>query len=117
MVILDDRYGDKPHFSYFLRKFYKASQMIARSTTSGDGMHMQIIGDGSPSYMFDNRQWPRVPGNEGCSEPRVTVASHIHHLNPKARILFILRNPVDRSKSLSFLSYKARKVGANLQFP
>ncbi|KAK7480774.1 hypothetical protein BaRGS_00027940, partial [Batillaria attramentaria] len=69
----------------------------------------RVEGDGSPSYFFDNRNWSLIPGNERCTEPRVTVASHIHHLYPKAKIIFILRNPVDRLYS-SYL-YNHAKYG------
>ncbi|XP_076468255.1 carbohydrate sulfotransferase 15-like [Babylonia areolata] len=90
------RYLDAPHFSFFLDNFRFASRVISRTLDVGTNYHSRIVGDGSPSYFFDNRNWPLMPGNEGCEEPRVTVGSHLHHLYPKARIIFLLRNPVDR---------------------
>ncbi|KAL8612525.1 hypothetical protein ACOMHN_053590 [Nucella lapillus] len=90
------RFLDKPHFSSFLSNFERASGVISRSLDRGTNYHRRIVGDGSPSYFFDNRNWQLMPGNEGCEEPRVTVASHLRHLYPKARLIFILRNPVER---------------------
>ncbi|KAK7460332.1 hypothetical protein BaRGS_00038920 [Batillaria attramentaria] len=71
-------------------------------------------GDGSPTHFFENRYWPLMPGNERCREPRVTVASYIHHLYPQARIIFILRNPVDRMYSgYLYNQYQAKVAPVN----
>ena len=48
---------------------------------------------------FDNRHWPKVPGNEGCREPVVTLADYVHHVNPLTKIIFLVRDPVERSGS------------------
>ena len=91
-----ERFKDKHSFSHFLVNFEHASTKIARSMVWGTDYHHLVVGDGSPSYFFDNRQWMMMPGNEHCIEPRVTVASYVHHLYPAARILVVFRNPVDR---------------------
>lgn len=53
----------------------------------------QILLDASPSYAMANLD-PSVP--KGV---RVDVASRIHDLRPDARLIYILRNPVDRAVS------------------
>ncbi|PVD34276.1 hypothetical protein C0Q70_05545 [Pomacea canaliculata] len=106
----EEKESGKSDISYFLKNFENASSVIYRTLEKGSNFHRLIVGDGSPSYFFDNRHWPLIPGNERCTEPRVTVASHIHHLYPKAKIILILRNPVDRLYS-SYL-YNHAKVGA-----
>ena len=55
-----------------------------------------ITGDGSPNYFFNNKHWRLFSGNEGCTEPRVLIAHHILHLHPKAKIIIIYRDPVER---------------------
>ncbi|RUS85360.1 hypothetical protein EGW08_006903, partial [Elysia chlorotica] len=53
-------------------------------------------GDGSVSTLWCNDDWWKNPENCGLLEPRYTNAHHIHRLIPQARIIVILRNPVDR---------------------
>ena len=52
--------------------------------------------DATPSYFYDSGEWPLYSGNEGCTEPRVILATHIRHLNPDVRIILIFRHPVRR---------------------
>lgn len=65
--------------------------------------YLILLGDGGPTYYYSSQYWKQVPGNEGCSEPRVTSMSHIHHLWPEAKLVLILRNPVVRSVILILL--------------
>ncbi|XP_046330463.2 carbohydrate sulfotransferase 15-like [Haliotis rufescens] len=65
-----------------------------------------VIGDGTPSYLSTNDFWDMMPGNEGCKEPCVTNADIIHHLNPRARLIIILRNPTTRLYSSYFQKAK-----------
>ena len=53
-------------------------------------------GDASPTYLVENTQWDVFEGNEGCSEPRVIPASFIRHIFPDARIIIMLRDPIER---------------------
>ncbi len=55
-----------------------------------------IAGEGSASTMWDNDDWALLPENFGLAEPLVLVSTHIHHITPQAKIIAILRNPVDR---------------------
>ena len=42
--------------------------------------------------------WEHMPGNEGLTEPKYTTLHNIKHLNPKVKIIIILRDPVERYK-------------------
>ncbi|KAL8611653.1 hypothetical protein ACOMHN_065131 [Nucella lapillus] len=64
---------------------------------------VRICGDGSPSYLWDPRQWTVFEGNEGCSEPRIVIGSFIHRANPRSKIILIFRHPTQRLYS-RFLS-------------
>ncbi len=52
--------------------------------------------DASPSYIWDYDGWQRIPGNEGLSEPLYTLSHTLKAMVPKAKIIVLLRNPVDR---------------------
>ncbi|KAL8611656.1 hypothetical protein ACOMHN_065134 [Nucella lapillus] len=60
------------------------------------GKSESIFGDATPTYLTENTQWSVFEGNEGCSEPRVIPANFIRHIFPDARIVIILRDPVER---------------------
>lgn len=53
-------------------------------------------GEGTVDTVFDNPRWKLIPGNEHCREPDVTNADIVHHMNPDIKIIFMVRNPVDR---------------------
>ena len=56
-----------------------------------------ILGDGSASTVWDNRGWPHIPENCNYTERPVVLHAHlIKHILPQAKILVILRNPIDR---------------------
>ncbi|KAH3862723.1 hypothetical protein DPMN_025695 [Dreissena polymorpha] len=76
----------------------------------------QITGEASVDYSFDNRYWPLYPGNENCREPAVTLADFAHRLNPNMKIIFVVRDPVERLYSdyvfeSLFLGYPVSKQG------
>lgn len=58
--------------------------------------HHAITGEATVDTVFDNRFWPMVPGNEHCSEPIVTNADYVHHINPDIKVIFMVRNPIER---------------------
>ncbi|ESO98385.1 hypothetical protein LOTGIDRAFT_214000 [Lottia gigantea] len=68
------------------------------STRAGDqeDYHPLITGDASASTLWDNDEWWSLKENCGATEPRFTNADYIHHFLPHAKIIVILRDPVDR---------------------
>ncbi|XP_070174126.1 carbohydrate sulfotransferase 15-like [Littorina saxatilis] len=56
-----------------------------------------VIGEVSIDYLSDVQVWPHLTGNQGCYEPRVTIASHVRFVDPKAKIIINLRDPIRRS--------------------
>ncbi|XP_045164819.2 carbohydrate sulfotransferase 15-like [Mercenaria mercenaria] len=67
-----------------------------------------ITGEGTVDTVFDNKLWHLVPGNDHCKEPVVTNADYVYHINPDVKIIFMVRNPVERLYS-DYL-YEARFV-------
>ena len=53
-------------------------------------------GDNSPSYFNDVKYWSRLDGNQGCDEPRVTLAQHIRHVTPDVKLVLVVRHPTPR---------------------
>ncbi|XP_052768056.1 carbohydrate sulfotransferase 15-like [Mya arenaria] len=67
------------------------------ATKDANGYHSTIMGDGNPAMMYNNLRWKLDPANDPASlEPRYTNADTIFDLNPKAKIIAILRDPVTR---------------------
>lgn len=70
--------------------------------------HHGITGEATVDVAFDNRHWPDVPGNEQCTEPMITNADYVHHVNPNMKIIFVVRNPTERL--YSDYIYEARYI-------
>ncbi|GFN84158.1 sulfotransferase [Plakobranchus ocellatus] len=75
--------------------------------------HHAITGDASVSTLWSNDDWWKNPENCGLTEPRYTNAHHVHKLLPHARIIVILRNPVDRLYS-DFLYFQKQDKAQDL---
>ena len=52
--------------------------------------------DSSPNTFWEYRHWNKVPENRNLQEPKVTIAQTLYTINPAAKIILILRNPVTR---------------------
>ena len=52
--------------------------------------------DGSPAYFWEYDEWKKVPANKGLDEPRVTQAHTLRSVSPSAKVVIMLRNPIDR---------------------
>ena len=46
--------------------------------------------------MHLNSHWRYLPGNENCDEPKYVILDYIHHFLPRAKIIIIFRDPVER---------------------
>ncbi|XP_026771069.3 carbohydrate sulfotransferase 15 isoform X1 [Pangasianodon hypophthalmus] len=70
-------------------------QMLANRTA---GVHHAdiIIGEASASTMWDNNAWSYLYGNTSEAEPPFLIQDFIHALQPEARFIAILRDPVER---------------------
>ncbi|KAK3579908.1 hypothetical protein CHS0354_031428, partial [Potamilus streckersoni] len=55
-----------------------------------------ITGDGTPSDVWDFAGWPMIPQNKGLSEPVVLTPHLVRHINPRVKMIVILRDPVER---------------------
>ena len=52
------------------------------------------VGDSSDNIAWYTDRWSDLPENAGSTDgPRYLVAHYIKHIQPDARIIFIMRNP------------------------
>ncbi|XP_046585351.1 carbohydrate sulfotransferase 15-like [Haliotis rubra] len=101
--------------STYLDFFQRHTEIIERrfqeNGSTNVQFHHMVTGEGSVDIMWDNHLWQDLPRNSKCTEPCLTNADYIHHLNPGTKIIVALRNPVDRVYSdylyeLKYLKYK-----------
>ncbi|XP_052761564.1 carbohydrate sulfotransferase 15-like [Mya arenaria] len=101
------RFSSNPNWASYEKYFIAATSDIY-AKKDPDGFHPVIVGDGSPSTMWVNDYWTFLPEYKNLTEPLYTNADYIHHFNPDAKIIAIVRNPIDRlySDYLYFTSGK-----------
>ncbi|XP_048254126.1 carbohydrate sulfotransferase 15-like [Haliotis rufescens] len=88
-------------FETYLNLLQKSANFIQKKHKHNT-VNPYITSDATPGYFSYIDFWDMLPGNEGCTEPCVTNADIIHHLNPRAKIILSLRNPTDRLYSYYF---------------
>ncbi|XP_052788433.1 carbohydrate sulfotransferase 15-like [Mya arenaria] len=89
------RFQGKP-FHWYL-EFFKTAVTKVKTKVDSTGFHPLIIGDGNPSLIAFNDYWKLDPANaRHLSEPTFTNANALYRLNPQAKIIAILRDPVKR---------------------
>ncbi|ELT90468.1 hypothetical protein CAPTEDRAFT_222727 [Capitella teleta] len=90
------RFGVKSLQSF--KSYVKMFAPLVTELVSGHRTDL-VTGEASASTLWDNRVWKHFPENQGLSEPRMLIAQHLHHFQPQAKIIVIIRNPVDRTFS------------------
>lgn len=58
--------------------------------------HDHLLVEGTPRNIWDSDNWHLEKPNSGLEEPRQTTAHKIYHVNPDAKFLVIMRDPVER---------------------
>ncbi|KAK7918722.1 hypothetical protein WMY93_010006 [Mugilogobius chulae] len=98
LIRLSERHDPFPVEDY-LDLFEKAAHHIQGNATrerGGASRPQVIIGEGSASTMWDNNAWINVYENISKKEPPILVQDFIHALQPQARFIVMLRDPVER---------------------
>ncbi|KAL7869776.1 hypothetical protein AOLI_G00137640 [Acnodon oligacanthus] len=70
-------------------------RLLANSSRSSNQANI-IIGEASASTMWDNNAWAYFYDNATEGEPPFLIQDFIHALQPEARFIAILRDPVER---------------------
>ncbi|XP_050980088.1 carbohydrate sulfotransferase 15 [Labeo rohita] len=93
------RSGERPHarfpLDHYLDLFDPVAHQIQQSLL-GNGSSSIITGEASASTMWDNNGWMFFHDNSTWAEPPSLVQDFIHALQPDARFIAILRDPVER---------------------
>ena len=55
----------------------------------------KLIYDGTVTLLHSYVNWENQPWNAGHSEPQLIIAHHLKVINPRAKYIFMLRNPND----------------------
>ncbi|XP_045205502.1 carbohydrate sulfotransferase 15-like [Mercenaria mercenaria] len=78
-------------FQRYLQYFASAAYTIQSHPES-----RLITADGTPMDFWDMSGWVDIPQNNGLAEPAVITAHLIKHMNPRVKLIIILRDPVER---------------------
>ncbi|KAK7482399.1 hypothetical protein BaRGS_00026321 [Batillaria attramentaria] len=98
------RYYKNQTFWEYARSFRKPTSVVKETLEKHDRSNY-ISGDATPSYFYDSYEWKQFSGNENCTEPRVILANQIRHLYPEAKVILIVRHPVNRLYSRYLFDY------------
>ncbi|ESO98180.1 hypothetical protein LOTGIDRAFT_114620, partial [Lottia gigantea] len=80
----------------YLDYFHGVSQKILANGIKNKNTNTTYHSDYSGDIMWDNTRWFELSINKDCKEPCFTNADYIKHLNPSAKIIISLRDPVER---------------------
>uniref|UniRef100_A0A3P9KJN9 Sulfotransferase n=1 Tax=Oryzias latipes TaxID=8090 RepID=A0A3P9KJN9_ORYLA len=84
----------------YLDLFDLASHNIQEEISGNSSVNQQAIhiitGEASASTMWDNQAWSYLHGAEHETEPYLLVQDFIHTVQPDAKIIIMLRDPVER---------------------
>ncbi|KAK3583200.1 hypothetical protein CHS0354_025717 [Potamilus streckersoni] len=101
--------------SIYVSNFAPIAYNIQRGYKDGQYKGVQFVtGDFSPTTMWQNDNWPWLPGNTNLREPNITNADYVKHLNPNVKIIAILRNPTDRLFS-DYLHFRNQYATASIK--
>ncbi|KAK2875986.1 hypothetical protein Q8A67_020082 [Cirrhinus molitorella] len=91
--------GERPHTRFPLDHYLDLFDPVAiqiQQSLLGNSSSGIITGEASASTMWDNNAWLYFHDNSTWAEPPSLVLDSIHALQPDARFIAILRDPVER---------------------
>ncbi|XP_048775749.1 carbohydrate sulfotransferase 15-like [Ostrea edulis] len=100
-------------FFQYTRVFYPMVLDVEREKLLKNRTHIEykkITGDFSPSTIWDNDIYSALPINYNQSVPRYTTADFVQQMNACAKLIVLIRDPVQRLYS-DYLFFKAANKG------
>lgn len=85
-----------PFLSDYLQNFDRAIESDIKRVTTNNSYHNAIFGDFTPSVIWDNHYLTGESKKKNMTELSYTTAHVIKDLNPNARIIALLCDPVER---------------------
>ncbi|XP_067908909.1 carbohydrate sulfotransferase 15 [Heterodontus francisci] len=101
-----DRYLIEDYLDLFDLAAYQIQSQIANSSAEQPIKSNMVIGEASASTMWDNNAWQNFYGRTVNGEPPYLIQDFLHAVLPAAKLIVILRDPVERlySDYLYFIS-------------
>ncbi|XP_051837571.1 carbohydrate sulfotransferase 15 [Antechinus flavipes] len=101
IVRLRDGFRDRSPVEDYLDLFDLAAHEIHKGLQSDSGtehskMNNIVIGEASASTMWDNNAWTYFYDNSTDGEPPFLIQDFIHAFEPNAKLIVMLRDPVER---------------------
>ncbi|XP_062858807.1 carbohydrate sulfotransferase 15 [Trichomycterus rosablanca] len=93
---LHTRYPIEDYLDLFDLPAHQIQDQIFTNMTGRGGTSDTIVGEASASTMWDNNAWGNFYTNTSDAEPPFLIQDFIHALQPEARFITILRDPVER---------------------
>ncbi|XP_067858419.1 carbohydrate sulfotransferase 15 [Heptranchias perlo] len=101
-----DRYLVEDYLDLFDLAAHQIQSQIANSSAEQQINSNMVIGEASASTMWDNNAWQNFYGRTANSEPPYLIQDFLHAVLPAAKLIVMLRDPVERlySDYLYFIS-------------
>ncbi|XP_028369031.1 carbohydrate sulfotransferase 15 [Phyllostomus discolor] len=94
---LRDRYPVEDYLDLFDLAAHQIHQGLQAGSAQGHGKMSRImIGEASASTMWDNNAWTFFYDNSSDGEPPFLTQDFIHAFQPDAKLIVMLRDPVER---------------------
>ncbi|XP_029554348.1 carbohydrate sulfotransferase 15 [Salmo trutta] len=91
-----ERFPVEDYLDLFDLAAYHIQQGILGNTSGDDSQQHLITGEASASTMWDNQAWSYLYDNRVDGEPPFLAQDFIHTVQPNAKIIVMLRDPVER---------------------
>ncbi|XP_062927933.1 carbohydrate sulfotransferase 15 [Mobula hypostoma] len=100
------RYLIEDYLDLFDLAAHQIQNQISNSSAEQEMDSNMIIGEASASTMWDNNAWQSFYGRTANSEPPYLIQDFLHAVLPAAKLIVMLRDPVERlySDYLYFIS-------------
>ncbi|XP_064790275.1 carbohydrate sulfotransferase 15-like isoform X3 [Oncorhynchus masou masou] len=91
-----ERFPVEDYLDLFDLAAYHIQQGILGNNSGDDSQRHIITGEASASTMWDNQAWSYLYDNRVDGEPPFLAQDFIHTVQPNAKIIVMLRDPVER---------------------
>ena len=79
---------DKVYFTFY--------STVPQYSSTFHHFPLELTGEASASTMWDNQAWSYLHGDKEEAEPLLLAQDFIHTVQPNAKIIIMLRDPVER---------------------
>ncbi|KAG5831166.1 hypothetical protein ANANG_G00300930 [Anguilla anguilla] len=91
-----DRYPVEDYLDLFDMTAFQVQDHLAGNTSSNQNSRNIITGEASASTLWDNKAWVYFYDNGTDGEPPFLIQDFVHAVQPEAKFIVMLRDPVER---------------------